>query len=209
MTRALMVLGLVTEGVAWWVVAARRRSVWAVMTPVLVGLGALTLVVDPPSLASEVGLGLAAVAGLGAGVILYLATLAFVVVATRWWKVFERQSVAMYGRRGSLSVGAAVALSAVLMVPGEELFWRGLVQGELERSLGGLLGPVLAWGAFVLANLPSANLAIIAAAAVGGAVWVALAAWSGGILASLVCHACWAALMLSLPPVRPMPEEGS
>jgi hypothetical protein len=25
----------------------------------------------------------------------------------------------------------------------------------------------------------------------------------------LVCHACWAALMLSLPPVRPMPEEGS
>jgi membrane protease YdiL (CAAX protease family) len=209
MTRALMVLGLAVEGIAWWIVAARRRSVWAVMTSVLVGLGALTLVVDPPSLASEVGLGLAAVAGLGAGVILYLATLAFVVVVTRWWKVFERQSVAMYMRRDSLPVGAAVLLSVALMVPGEELFWRGLFQGDLERSLGGLLAPVLAWGAFVIANLPSANLAIIAAAAVGGAVWVALAAWSGGILASLVCHACWTAFMLSFPPVRPMPEEGS
>jgi membrane protease YdiL (CAAX protease family) len=90
---------------------------------------------------------------------------------------------------------------------GEELFWRGLFLGELERSVGGLAAVVLAWGGFVLANLPSGNLAIVAGAVVGGAVWVALAWWTGGIAASLCCHAAWTALMLALPPA--VAEEGA
>lgn len=204
-----MVLGLVAEGLAWWVVSVRGRGVWSVMTPVLAALGALTLLVDPPSLAAEVDLGVAGAVGLGVGVGLYLATLAFVTVVGRWWKEFERQSEGIYLRRGSLSASVAVLLAVALLIPGEELFWRGLFQGELERSIGEPLAPVLAWGAFVLANAPSANLAIVAGAVVGGVVWVTLAAWSGGILASLVCHACWTALMLWFPPVHPAREEGS
>ena len=209
MTVALMVLGLVAEGIGWWVVSSRGRSVWAVMAPVLAALGALTLIVDAPSLATDVDLGVAAAAGLGVGLVLYAATRAFVALVARWWKAFEAQSEGIYGRRGSLSATAAVLLSVALMIPGDELFWRGLFQGELERSIGGLLAPVLAWGCFVLANVPSANLAIVAGAVVGGAVWVGLAAWSGGVLASLVCHAVWTALMLRFPPVHVAPEEGS
>jgi membrane protease YdiL (CAAX protease family) len=92
-------------------------------------------------------------------------------------------------------------LSVGLMVPGEELFWRGLVLPEVEGSLNGVLGPVVAWAAFVAANVPSLNLAIVAGAAVGGAVWVALATWSGGVLAGLLCHAGWTALMVAFPPL--------
>jgi hypothetical protein len=53
----------------------------------------------------------------------------------------------------------------------------------------------------VVVNLPSRNLAIAAGAIVGGAAWGALAWWSAGVLASIVCHATWTALMLARPPV--------
>ena len=73
----------------------------------------------------------------------------------------------------------------------------------LASSLdGGPLAAVLAWVAFVLANLPSANLAIAAGAVVGGAVWVALAWWTGGVLASLACHIVWTGMMVAFPVLR-------
>jgi membrane protease YdiL (CAAX protease family) len=199
-TGALMAAGLVLESAAWWLVAFRRWSVWTTMTPVLVGLGVATLLVEPPPLAEDVATAAAAAAGLAAGVVLYLATRVFVWLVAPRWGAFRDQSAGMYVRRGALSAAGAVALSALLLVPGEELFWRGLFLGELERSVGGLGAAALAWGAFVLANLPSGNLAIVAGAVVGGAVWVALAWWSGGIAASLCCHAAWTALMLARPP---------
>ena len=125
-------------------------------------------------------------------------------VFTRW-SVFERHSVQMYERQGGLSLGLALALSLALSVPGEELFWRGLVQEELASALDGRIAvaAVVAWVAFVVANLPSANLAIAAGAVVGGAVWGALAWWTGGVLAPLACHVVWTGLMIALPVVRP------
>jgi membrane protease YdiL (CAAX protease family) len=85
------------------------------------------------------------------------------------------------------------------------LFWRGLFQGELAPALDDrtALAAAIAWVAFVLANLPSANLAIAAGAVVGGAVWVALAWWTGGVLASLACHIVWIGLMIALPVLHP------
>ena len=97
-----------------------------------------------------------------------------------------------------------------LSVPGEELFWRGFFQGQLASSLEGrtALAAVLAWIAFMLANLPSANLAIAAGAVVGGAAWVALAWWTGGVLASLACHIVWTGMMIAFPVLR-APTEAS
>jgi len=201
MIPALLCLGLVAEGVAWWRIAHRGASVWVTMTPVLVGLGIAALASGRPRLASDVSAGLAATAGLAAGLGLYLATRVFVLVVAPRWPAFRSRSVQMYGRRGERSLGAVLVLSLALMVPGEELFWRGLFLPELDRALGGVLGPALAWAGYVAANVPSANVAIVAAAAVGGATWVALAAWSGGVLAGLACHAVWTGLMLAVPPL--------
>ncbi len=206
MIAALMVLGPVVEGVAWWAIARRGLNVWATMTPVLVGMGVLALVTDRPTLGEDPWL--AALSGVAAGIALYAATAVFVAIVAPRWPAFRRQSVQMYGRRAPLPLGAVLLLSVVLMVPGEEIFWRGLFLPELRSAFdGGPIGPLLSWVAFVVANLPSLNLAIVAGAAVGGAVWVALAVWSEGVLAGLLCHACWTGLMLAFPPVRQ--EEGS
>jgi membrane protease YdiL (CAAX protease family) len=82
------------------------------------------------------------------------------------------------------------------------VFWRGFVQPELERTLDAGVAALLGWAAFVAANAPSRNLAVLASAVVGGALWSGLGWWSGGALAPLVCHAAWTALMLSFPVVR-------
>ena len=203
----LMAVGLLVEAVAWWAIARRGASVWATMTPVLVGLGIVALLTGRPTLADDPGL--AVIAGVAAGVALYVATAAFLAIVAPRWSAFRRQSTQIYGRQVPLALGTVLLLSVVLMVPGEEVFWRGLFLPELRSAAdGGLLGAVLAWLAFVAANLPSLNLAIVAGAAVGGVVWVTLAVWSGGVLAGLLCHACWTGLMLVLPPVRSTPEEG-
>lgn len=196
-----MVVGLVAEATAWWLVAFRHRDVWRVMTPVLAAMGVAAIAAGPPAWSTEVDPAVAVAAGAGAGVGLYAATRAFVLVA-RPWAAFRRHSVGLYLRQGDLSLAGALLLSVALTVPGEEVFWRGFVQPELARTLDPGVAAVVGWAAFVAANVPSRNLAVLASAVVGGAVWSGLGWWSGGALAPLLCHAAWTALMLSFPVVR-------
>lgn len=202
MIAALLVLGPVAEGATWWWVARRGVSVWTTLAPLLVVMGALALATGRPR-AAEGAPGAAAALGLGVGLALYAATRAFVAVVAPRWPRFRADALAAYGRGGRLSRWAALALSVALVVPGEELFWRGLFLPQLEGALGGTAAAAaLAWAAGVLANAPSRNLAILAGAVVGGAVWVGLAVRTGGVLAPTVSHALWTALMLASPPLR-------
>jgi membrane protease YdiL (CAAX protease family) len=202
MEAAVMVVGFVAEVVAWSLVA-RGRDVWTTMTPVLATMGVVALIVGPIAWSPDVAAGVSIGVGLGLGVLLYVATRIAMVIMARW-STFRRHSLEMYRKQGGLSLQMALLLSIALSVPGEELFWRGLFQGHLASWLDAGAGPAaaLAWVAFVLANLPSANLAIAAGAVVGGAVWVALAWWTGGVLASLACHIVWTGLMVAFPVLR-------
>lgn len=202
MEAAVLVAGFVAEVVAWSLVA-RGRNVWTTMTPVLATMGVVALIVGPIAWSPDVAAGVSVAVGLALGALLYVATRVAMVVMARW-STFRRHALEMYRKQGGLSLGMALLLSIALSVPGEELFWRGLFQGRLASSLDAGAGPaaVLAWVAFVAANLPSANLAIAAGAVVGGAVWVALAWWTGGVLASLACHVVWTGLMVALPVLR-------
>ena len=196
-----MVAGLLAEMVAWGLVA-RGRNIWTTMPPVLGAMGVAALLLGPPAWSPKVSPGVSLALGLAAGMALYVATREAIVIIGRW-EPFRRHSLEMYRKQGGLTLVAALLLSIAISVPGEELFWRGLFQGELTKALDGSgWAPVLAWLAFVLANLPSANLAIAAGAVVGGAVWVALAWWSGGILAPLACHVLWTGLMVGVPVIR-------
>jgi hypothetical protein len=201
MEEAVIVVGLVAEATAWWFVAFGGRDVWRVMTPVLAAMGVAAIAAGPPVWSSEVEPAVAVVAGLGSGVALYAATRAFVIV-TRPWQAFRRHAVGLYQRQGDLSLAGALLLSIAVTVPAEEVFWRGFVQPELARALDAGVAALLGWAAFVAANAPSRNLAVLASAVVGGAVWSALGWWSGGAVAPLACHAAWTALMLSFPVVR-------
>lgn len=202
----MLIAGFVAEGVAWSLVA-RGRNVWTTMTPVLATMGLVGLLVGPIAWSPDVAPGGSLAVGIGLGVLLYGATRVAMLVMSRWG-TFRRHSIEMYRKQGGLSLGVALVLSIALSVPGEELFWRGFFQGRLASALDdrAAIAATLAWLAFVLANLPSANLAIAAGAVVGGAVWVALAWWTGGVLASLACHIVWTGMMIAFPVLR-VPAE--
>jgi membrane protease YdiL (CAAX protease family) len=170
-------------------------------------MGVVALVVGPIAWSPDVAPGVSLAVGLGLGVLLYVATRIAMVIMARWG-TFRRHALEMYRKQGGLSLAIALFLSIALSVPGEELFWRGFFQGQLASSLDGrtALAAVLAWLAFVLANLASANLAIAAGAVVGGAVWVALTWWTGGVLAALACHIVWTGMMVAFPVLRDSPE---
>ncbi|MGZ8593805.1 MAG: CPBP family glutamic-type intramembrane protease [Actinomycetota bacterium] len=201
MQAAAIVVGVALEAGAWWLVASRRRDVWRAIVPALVALGAAAILLGP-SWSPTAGPAAAAAVGAATGAVLYAGTRVFVSLV-RPWTSFQRHSLAMYLRQGDRSLGWTLVLSVALSVPGEEMFWRGFVQPELMGALDGrdALAAVAAWGLFVAANLPSANLAVIAGAVVGGAVWSGLGWWCGGALAPLASHAVWTTLMLSFPVV--------
>jgi membrane protease YdiL (CAAX protease family) len=194
-----VILGAVAITAAWRVVALGRARV-LVLLPAVVSVAAVAaLLTGEVHLSPNVAAGLAAAVGLGVGVLLYLATGAFLFVARRL-PAFDRYVTEIYGPRDTVALPLALLLGAGISAPGEEIFWRGLAQTVLSGSLGIGWGAAAAWGLYVVANAASGSLAILAGAVVSGAVWTLLAVWTHGVLASIACHVTWTGLMILVPP---------
>lgn len=198
----LAIGGPLAVAATWLIIRSGRVSVWianGALMPVLGAASLLTGVVEASP--ARVGVGWAGLLGLLAGAGLYAATAAFMAVAGRW-PPLARHTESLYENRRDISLPLALAVSAVLVAPGEELLWRGVVLDALREALGSSqVAPVLSWLAYVAANAVSGSVPIVLGAVVGGAVWTALAAMTGGVVASIACHAVWTGLMVTFPPV--------
>jgi membrane protease YdiL (CAAX protease family) len=203
---AAVVVGALAQALTWVLIRRRGASIWTTTAPVLGVAGVVALVafaVARPPLSGVVSVQLAVGVGFLAGVALYGATLAFVRAVAPRWAGFDAQARSLYSNRSALPPLAAIAVAAGVAAVGEELFWRGLVLEWAREGLGSRAeAGLVAWIGYVLVNLPSMSLPIIAGAVVAGAVWTLLALWSGGVVASIACHSCWAALMLARPAIR-------
>ncbi len=202
LTTALMVAGALAVVVGWRLVRSGVMTVWVAMGVASGAAGLAALATGGVEPSSRFGSFSAAGIGLATGVFLYAATVAFVLVVRRW-HVFDRHVAEIYDQRKGLPLAAALVIAAGVTAPGEEFFWRGLFQGRLEESFGPGLAALLTWAGYVAANAFSQSLPILAGAMVSGAVWGGLAAWTGGVVASVVCHGVWTGLMLALPPGGP------
>jgi membrane protease YdiL (CAAX protease family) len=196
---ALAAVGPLLHAGSWFLVQRRRASILSASGVTLSVLGVVALVVGPVTATRRFGVIPAVGVGLVAGVVLYAATVAFMAVARRAPAV-ARHTAELYEQGGVSPVGT-LAVSLLLSVPGEELLWRGVVLGVLDRYVGTAAGAaVLAWAAFVAVNAVSGRIPIILAAVVGGGSWTALAWWTGGVTSSMACHGLWTALMILFPP---------
>ena len=198
----LMAVGAAGVVLVWRLVGAGRVTIWAGQAILFAAAGAAALATGRVNLSPRVWWTWALLAGSGTGLVLYVATLAFVAVVRRW-PPFERHVDQIYDQRRGLSLPVALLLAAAVVAPGEELFWRGLFQGRLAGASGWLEAALVTWAVYVVANAASGSLPILAAAVVSGAVWGALALWTHGVLASLACHSLWTALMVAAPPAPP------
>lgn len=197
---ALTAAAVICVASAWLLVRRGRFSIWGAMGSVTGALGVVALLVGRVRGATELSILAAAVVGLLAGAVLYGATAAFMFAAIRW-RPLRPQAEGIYGLRGERSVVVALAVAGLVVAPGEEIVWRGVVQPLFAGWFGAVAGAVLAWGLYVGVNLVARSIPILLGAVVGGAVWAALALWTGGVVAAIGCHVVWTSLMIVLPPV--------
>ena len=119
-------------------------------------------------------------------------------------------AASVYVRAGSLPLWAAIVLGGVITAPLEEVFWRGAVQPltssfvedrlpRVARLPGGpLLGATLV---YALVHVATGQVALVAAALLGGLVWGWLLQRTGSVGATMLAHGLWTSLMLAFPPV--------
>ena len=201
MTLAVALSGVLAAALGWRLVATGRLDVWTAMGVVMGTLGVAALLTGVPGLWPRVDPWVAAAVGTGSGLALFVATRVFVRLVAPW-RTFQRHAASIYGQRAGRSLAGALLVAAGVVVTGEELFWRGLVQPRLAglEALGRTGGAVAAWLLYVGVNVSSGSLVLAAGGIVGGAVWGTLAWWTGGVVASLLCHAVWTASMIVFPP---------
>lgn len=199
MTEVLLIAGVVVQIVAWRLAATGRTTFWPTAAATWAVVGSATVLVSDPRCCVDVAAETAVGVGLVSGAILYGATRAVVAAAVRV-PILASAVEEVYGRGDETSPGVVWAVTILVVVPAEELFWRGVALPELQQAAGPITGALLAWAAGVAVTAAWASLPFLAAAVVGGALWTFLGVWSGGIVAPLASHAVWTAAMLAWRP---------
>jgi membrane protease YdiL (CAAX protease family) len=199
MTEAVVAVGVVAQVIVWRLVVRDRLPFWPATAATSAVIGIASLVAGDPSCCREVEVAVASGVGVASGLVFYGATRVVVHLATRH-PPLHGAVADVYRRSQETTFATALALTLAIAVPGEELFWRGLVLPELSEATTSTIGALLAWAAVVAVNAAWASAPLLAGAVVGGALWTALATWSGGVVASVASHLVWTGLMLVWPP---------
>jgi uncharacterized protein len=199
MTEAAIAVGIAAQVVVWRLVARDRLPFWPATAMTFAVIGIASLLAGDPSCCRETEVAVASGVGVVSGLILYGATRVVVDVAAQHPSV--RGAVAsVYRHSKETTVFTTITLTLVIAVPGEEIFWRGLVLPQLSEATTSATGALLSWAAAVGVSAAWSSAPLLAGAAVGGALWTGLAAWSGGLLAPIASHLVWTGLMLVWPP---------
>lgn len=112
----------------------------------------------------------------------------------------EQAEGIVLGATGDQSVLGVAALSALVIAPLEELFWRGAVQPSLGAGRSRTWAVLATTLVFVAFHVPTLQLPLISAAALGGLVWGWLRERTDGLLAPVLAHAIWTGAMVVVPP---------
>lgn len=195
MVAAVVAAGVLAQAAMWWLISAGRVAFWPATSATFAILGIAAVLVGIPGSTDAASL----LVGVGSGAALYGATR--VVVASLLERIppFAASVSDVYGRSQEVPGTAAWVLTLAIAIPGEELFWRGLVLSELQEITSIAVGAGLAWFGYVLANAVLRNLSILAAAVVGGALWTVLGSVRD-VGAAVASHLVWTSLMLLWPP---------
>jgi uncharacterized protein len=200
MTEAVVAAGVAAQAIVWRLVAREQLPFWIATSATFAVIGIASVLAGNPSCCREIEVAVASVVGVASGLVLFAATRVVVDIATRH-PLLHGAVADVYRRSRETRFVTALALTLVIAVPGEELFWRGSVLPELTEATTSTTGALLSWAAAVAVNAAWASVPLLAGAVVGGALWTGLAAWSGGVVAPIASHLVWTGLMLVWPPL--------
>ncbi|MET1012788.1 MAG: CPBP family glutamic-type intramembrane protease [Actinomycetota bacterium] len=195
MVAAVVAAGMLAQAAVWWLISARRVPFWPATTATFAILGIAAVLVGAPGSTDVSSL----LVGAGSGAALYGATRVVVASLLEQIPSFASSVSDVYGRSQEVPGTAVWVLTLAVAIPGEELFWRGLVLSQLQDVTTAAVGVGLAWFGYVAANAVLRNLSIFVAAVVGGAVWTVLGSVRD-VGAAVASHLVWTSLMLLWPP---------
>lgn len=180
--------------------AARWVGIWPALGGAAVVLGTWALLADASGVRSSLAPGRWHLAkgltlGLGTGVATIAATYLLypVVVGAAPW--LAAQADALYDAFRAPST-LVVALALVPIVIGEEVVWRGAVQGAFGRRTGTWRTAVLTAALYALAGAAVGSTLLVLISFALGLAWSLVRGWSGSLLAPIVAHVTWNVVVL-------------
>lgn len=136
-----------------------------------------------------------ALIGAAVGITMAVATYGAYRVLLRIAPYMALDTAHLYSAFRAPSAGlSAVALTPIIL--GEEVVWRHVVQTALTERWGPRLGVVCAALAYAFVLLPLRSPLMLIAGVGCGLVWSTLRATTGGLVAPLVAHLVWDAVVL-------------
>jgi membrane protease YdiL (CAAX protease family) len=187
--------GLAVAAVAWGLLFTLDRGrFWGRAALAGAAIGTYGVVAQRHRLGALLGVSVVDVLiGLAAAVVLYVVFLAGDRLL-RWTMPARAAEVGdLYALRAE-ATPRFIPLVLLIIGPGEELFWRGLVQARA--------GFALAVVGYTVVHVWERKPVLLVAAAVGGIFWGALFAWRDSLVAPVVSHALWDLLIIVWLPVR-------
>ena len=169
---------------------------WASFSLTIVFLCGLALAVDPayrPFLRSDLRTrpGLKIVLGIASAVLLYAVFYVGDIGLRHIWPSAGPQIGSVYGFKSGTSTFRLVALMALFIGPGEEIFWRGYLQRAWQARFSESAGWLLTAALYAAVHAGSGNPVLVLAAAVCGLYWGFLYKRSSSPLLVGVSHTLW------------------
>ena len=111
---------------------------------------------------------------------------------SRWLLPFADSGIRdIYGFKSYASQLRIFLLMLIFIGPGEELFWRGVLQHHLAKCFSPWQGFLLAGFLYGLVHVGSGNVMLVAAAAVCGFFWGLLYFRFHSLILNIVSHTAW------------------
>jgi len=108
----------------------------------------------------------------------------------------------VYGFKSGAPVLRIVLSMALIIGPGEELFWRAYLQRRWQKRFGPAAGWLAATALYTLVHIGSGNPMLVLAAAVCGLFWGYLYMKTGSALLVVVSHTVWDIAVFLVVPFR-------
>ena len=129
--------------------------------------------------------------GIVSAVVLYF-VFYFGNIITRYLFDFAGQGIEqVYGFKGSAAPIRIVLLMLVIIGPGEEIFWRGVLQRNLEKRMGKWSGFIIGTLIYTGVHIFTGNVMLIVAALVAGLFWGYMFMRYKSMLMNVVSHTIW------------------
>jgi hypothetical protein len=186
-----------------WVVifAWQPLNFWLLMTLAQCGMITMALALRYQRITEKKITLTEAAIGLGSALLLYGIFVVANEVSVLLFDFARNDIRNIYAIRDQAQATWIALLLLFIIGPGEEIYWRGLIQDTLVERLGPLKGVLIASACYALVHVVAWNFMLIGAAAVCGLFWGLLYQWRKNIFTVIVSHAVWDVVVMVLFPI--------